>query len=147
MRTWRPRCSRSFWYPTLLVRKQLSYLQQQSHPERRRPKGWTPGPAASRCPGGNCWPVKTICGGHFPRGLLEPVVAAVGTCFLSDTLTSRSLWGLCAVSVEVRRTAVFDSYPLFSPGKFIVLLSALLRKRRPGPSSRWGWAPGRQLSA
>lgn len=90
--------------------------------------------------------MKTICGGHFPRGLLEPVVAAVGTCFLSDTLTSRSLWGLCAVSVEVRRTVVFDSYPLFSPGKFIVLLSALLRKRRPGPSSRWGWAPRRQLS-
>lgn len=49
------------------------------------------------------------CGGHFPRGLREPVLAALGTCFLSDTLTSRSLWGLCAVSVKVRRTVVFDS--------------------------------------
>lgn len=120
-------CSRSLWYRTLLIRKQLSYLLQLNRPERGLPKGWIPGPTASRCPAGNCWPAKMTCGGHFPRGLREPVLAALGTCFLSDTLTSRSLWGLCAVSVKVRRTVVFDSYPLSSPGKFIKETRTLLK--------------------
>lgn len=83
--------------------RQISYLQQ-SYPVRGRLKGWIPGLAASRYLGGNCWPMKMICvyGGHFLRGLLEPVVA-LESCFLSDKLTSKSLWGFYAASGKVKR--------------------------------------------
>lgn len=93
------------WHSTLLVaiRRQLSYLQQ-SYPVRGCLKGWIPGLAASRYLGGNCWPMKMICGygSHFLQGLPEPVVI-LGSCFLSDKLFSKSLWGFYAASVKVKR--------------------------------------------
>lgn len=93
------------WHTTLLVaiRRQLSYLQQ-SYPVRGCLKGWIPGLAASRYLGGNCWPMKMICGygGQFLQGFLELVVA-LGSCFLSDKLTSKSLWRFYAASVKVKR--------------------------------------------
>lgn len=48
--------------------------------------------------------MKTICGygGHFLQGLHEPVVA-LGSCFLSDKLASKSLWGFCAASVRAEQ--------------------------------------------
>lgn len=104
-RTPQPPCSHSRPAPLLWQQagRQISYLQQ-SYPVRGRLKGWIPGLAASRYLGGNCWPMKMICvyGGHFLRGLLEPVVA-LESCFLSDKLTSKSLWGFYAASGKVKR--------------------------------------------
>lgn len=52
--------------------------------------------------------MKTICGygGRFLQELLEPVVA-LGSCFLSDKLTSKSLWRFCAASVKVSQEELF----------------------------------------
>lgn len=86
-------------------------------PGRQGRKGWTPGRAASMCPGGSrWWATRTpACGGPRPGGAREPAVA-VGTGSPSDELTGKSLWRFCAASVKVGRGRIaFESRPLSSP--------------------------------